>query len=296
MNDRGSEGTDPEDPAATIARLQMQIEGLQRRISDDRFAQDLRDAMTTASATGAIGAPVGHTRLMEMIVAAAADIVDATAASLFLIDDQRQELVFEAAFGEHGEEAAEFRVPVGGGIAGLVALTGQPMAIADTAEEGSDVAEIAQAVGYIPKSVLCVPLSFQDRVIGVLQLMDKLEDETFSVTDMEDIGSFANLAAVTVEQSRTHTRLGAMVSELVATIDGMDDYDRHGLTQRARQFTGDLGRDTGYLAALELARIVQEIVHHGEDASTACASILNGFAKFLRTRPMTAGELGGITW
>jgi hypothetical protein len=87
-----------------------------------------------------------------------------------------------------------------------------------------------------------------------------------------------------------------MVSELVAAVDGMDDYDRHGLTRRARQFTDDLGRNTGYLAALELARLVQEIVRHGDDASTACASILDGFAEFLRTRSVTAGDHGGVRW
>jgi GAF domain-containing protein len=212
------------------------------------------------------------------------------------MDEQRQELMFAAAYGERGEEAAQFRVAAGGGIAGLVALTGQPMAIADTAEQDHYGAETAQAVGYLPKNVLCVPLSFHERVIGVLQLMDKMEAETFGVADMEDIASFANLAAVAVEQSRTHTRLGAMVTELVKAVDGMDDYDRHGLTQRARQFTADLGRDTDYLAALELARLVQEIVHHGDDASTACTTMLSGFAEYLRTRPVPAGQRGASTW
>jgi transcriptional regulator with GAF, ATPase, and Fis domain len=291
-----ADGGAPPDAAATIARQQAEIERLQRRTTDDGFAQDLRDALTTASATGAIGAPVSHHRLLEMIVATAADMIDANAALLCLIDAKHQELVFQVALGDKAEEAEEIRIPLGHGVAGLVAQTGQPMAISDTAEDDLDAADVARAVGYAPKNILCVPLSFQDRVIGVLELLDKAGDATFSAGDMEAMGLFANLAAVAIEQSRTQSRMGAMVVELVQAVDGSPDYDRHGLTQRARAFTTELGQQSGYLNALELARLVQEIVHHGDAATEACKGILNSFVQFLRSRPVTAGELGGISW
>ncbi len=285
------------DAAVTIARQQAEIERLQRRITEDRFAQDLRDALTTASSAGAIGAPVSYSRLLEMIVATAADIIDAKAALLCLIDPEHDELVFEAALGSSDNaEAHEVRIPLGSGVAGLVALTGHPMAISDTTEDDRDANDIAAAVGFTPKNILCVPLSFQDEVIGVLELLDKAGAATFSVADMEAIGLFANLAAVAIEQSRNHSRVGAMVLELIRAVDGSPDYDRHGLTQRAHEFTTDLGRQTGFRNSLELSRLVQEIVHDGDATTDACKGILNSFVQFLRSRPMTAGELGGNQW
>lgn len=286
--------TDSGDAAATIARQQDEIDRLRRRIAEDRFAQDLRDALGTASSAGAIGAPVSYSRLLTMIVDTAADIIDAKAALLCLIDQEAEELVFEAALGSEDEVTHEVRVPLGSGVAGLVALTGHPMAISDTSEDDRDANDIAEAVGFTPKSILCVPLSFQDEVIGVLELLDKEGAETFSVADMEAIGLFANLAAVAIEQSRNHSRVGAMVLELIRAVDGSPDYDLHGLTQRARQFTTDLGRQTGFRYSLELARLVQEIVHHGDAATDACRGMLNSFVEYLRSRSMTSGELGGV--
>jgi putative methionine-R-sulfoxide reductase with GAF domain len=281
---------------ATIARQQEEIAQLRRRIEEDRFAQDLRDALTTASATGAVGAPVSYSLLLQMIVATAADIIDARAALLCLIDPDGDELVFEAALGASEEVSQEARTPLGTGVAGLVALTGHPMAISDTDEDDRDANDIAAALGFAPKNILCVPLSFQDEVIGVLELLDKQGAPSFSVADMEAIGLFANLAAVAIEQSRTHSRVGAMVLELIRAVDGSPDYDRHGLTQRAREFTADLAAQTGFHNSLDLARLVQEIVHYGDAASEACKGILTNFVTFLRSRPTTARELGGVEW
>lgn len=276
------------DAATTIARQRAEIDLLRRRIAEDRFAQDLRDALTTASATGAIGAPVSYAHLVEMIVATAADIIDARAALLCLIDTDSDELVFEEAIGDDGIAPQGVRVPVGHGVAGLVALTGQPMAISDTDDDDRDANDIAAAVGFAPKNILCVPLTFDDEVIGVLEFLDKEGAEAFSVADMEAIGLFANLAAVALEQSRTHTRIGAMVRDLIVAVDGAPDYDRHGLTRRAREFTTELGRQRGYVDALELARLVQEIVHYGDAAADACRGILTNLAELLRTPLRTA--------
>lgn len=286
----------PPDAAVTIARQQAEIERLQRRVTEDRFAQDLRDALTTASATGAIGAPVSYSRLLEMIVATAADIIDAKAALVCLVDPEHDELVFEASLGGDDEVSKAVRVPLGDGVAGLVALTGHPMAISDTAEDDRDANDIAAAVGFAPNNILCVPLSFQDEVIGVLELLDKEGAATFSVADMEAIGLFANLAAVAIEQSRNHSRVGAMVADLIRAVDGSPDYDRHGLTQRAHEFTTDLGKQTGFRNSLALARLVQEIVHHGDEATEACKGILKSFVQFLRSRPTAASEFGAVSW
>src|SRR5262245_47471249 len=84
----------------TIEQQAAEIERLKRRLADDSLVDDLREAVSLSAVAEAIGAPVTHARLLDMIVATAADIIGANAASLFLIDREKEDLVFEVALGE----------------------------------------------------------------------------------------------------------------------------------------------------------------------------------------------------
>jgi GAF domain-containing protein len=275
----------------TIERQAAEIERLRRRAADERLADELRDAIQLAATAGTIAAPVTYSRLLEMIVETAADVINARAASLFLIDEAAQELTFEVALGEKAEEAKKFRVPLGKGIAGLVALSGQPMAIADTAADDRDASDLADKIGYRPKNILCVPLFYEDRVIGVLELLDKNGADSFSAADLEALGLFANQAAVAIEQSRTQRAVASLLGGVLQSLTGIPDYERQGLETRARAFGADLEQDANYRRALELARLVQDISQRGEREYVACRAILNGFAEYLRSRPQALGDL-----
>jgi len=277
---------------ATIEEQAREIARLRQRLDDDILVRDLREAVRLSATAEAIAAPVSHARLLDMIVATAADIIGANAASLFLIDREREDLVFEVALGEKAEEVKKFRVPLGHGVAGLVALTGQPMAVSDTATDDRDAADIAQAIGYTPKNMLAVPLFYSDQVIGVLELLDKEGDGHFSPEDMEALGLFANQAAVAIEQSRIHGRMEALVASFVQSLGGIPEHQRQTLAERAASFAQDVSDDPQYLRSLELARLVQEIIGHGERATDAVQGILESFVAFLRSRPATAGEMG----
>ncbi len=279
----------------TIARQAEEIERLRRRIADERFAEDLREALTLAAAAGTIAAPVTHSRLLEMIVETAAHAISARAAALFLIDEEAQELVFEVALGSKAEEVRKFRVPLGHGIAGLVAVSGQPMAVSDAERDPRQAADIAQSVGYTPQSILCFPLFYGDQIIGVLELLDKEGAPSFSAEDMEDLGLFANQAAVAIEQSRTNRNLAALLGEVLQSIGGATEGGRQELQERTRAFAEHLEEDGAFGRALDLARLVQEIAHEGENELRGCQAILRGFAEYLRSRPEPIGEVG-ITW
>lgn len=114
-----------------LAGAREEISSLKRRLADERFAEDLRDALTLAGAAGTIAAPVAHARLLEMIVETAAHVIPSRAASLFLVDEKTEELIFEVALGSKADEVRKFRIPLGHGIAGLVAVSGQRMAVSD---------------------------------------------------------------------------------------------------------------------------------------------------------------------
>ena len=175
-----------EDWQAKTARqksLRAEVERLRGRLASEKYAEELREALITAATVGTIATPVAHSRLLEMIVEAAAHVISARAGSLFLINRETQELIFEVALGQKAEEVKKFAVPLGHGIAGLVAVSGQPMAVSDVSRDPRLATDIASQAGYIPQSLLCMPLSFNDQVIGVLELLDKRGAPAFGTAD-----------------------------------------------------------------------------------------------------------------
>lgn len=275
-----------------ISRQAQEIADLRRRLAAAESAETLREALGLAATTGAIAAPISYSRLLEMIVETAAYVIKARAASLFLIDEQARELVFEVALGQKAEEAKKFRVPLGHGIAGLVAATGQPMAISDAQSDPRHAREIAESIGYMPQSILCVPLFSHDQVIGVLELLDKEGASSFSAADMEALSLFANQAAVAIEQSRTHRDLVALITEALRASGGL--HDQQPVQERVRALVAGVEEDAAYHRALDLAALVQEIAEEGENETKACQAILRGFVEYLRSRPQPMQGLGGL--
>jgi GAF domain-containing protein len=273
-----------------LERAREEIARLRRRLADERFAEELRETLTLAATAGTIAAPVEHSRLLSMVVETAASVIPSRAASLFLIDEEAEELVFEVALGSKAEEVRTFRVPLGHGIAGLVAVSGQPIAISDARSDPRRAADIAQSVGYEPESILCAPLFYDEGVIGVLELLDREGASSYSAADMATLGLFANQAAVAIEQSRTQRNLAALFGEVLGSLRGPDEHRGRELGEEGRAFAAGVEEHPSHRRALELASLVREISHAGEEEHRACRAILESFAGYLRSRPHAAEE------
>jgi len=281
---------------STIARQAAEIARLQRQMADARFADELRQALILSATAGTIASPVTHSRLLQMIVETAAHVISARAGSLFLIDEETQELVFEVALGQKAEEVKKFRVPLGHGIAGLVAVSGQPMAISDAQSDTRQASDIAQQIDYAPQSILCVPLFYNDQIMGVLELLDKEGAPSFSPEDMDALSLFGNQAAIAIEQSRTQGNLAALLGEVLESLTGVSDAQKQWLQERAAAFATAIERENPvYRQALELAQVVQEIVSQGDAETKLCQTILRGVAEYTRARRQSTDGLGDFS-
>lgn len=158
-------------------------------------AGDLRAAV----AAGALAAREGYRPLLQSIVEVARAIFGARAASVMLLDPDSGELVFEAVTGEGEETLVGRRIPRGTGLAGWVIESGQPVVIEDVAADPRFAVEQAERTGYVPKGLMAAPLLLEDRVLGVLNVLDRPERRRFSVAEMELLGLFANQAAVALD-------------------------------------------------------------------------------------------------
>ena len=273
-----------------------EISDLRRRLADEHFAEGLRDALTLASAAGGISSPVSRSRSLEMIVETAAGVIPSRSAALFLINEEAEELVFEVALGPESDQVREMRVPLGHGIAGLVAVSGQPMAVSDAGTDPRQAADIAKSVGYAPGTILCVPLFYNEEVVGVLELLDREGAETYNAHDMATLGLFANQAAVAIEQSRAQGSVAVLLENALLSASTAESSRLGGSASRAEEFAARVKEDATHQRALELAPLVGEISqisHQGEREAKACRAILQGFADYLRSRPANSDELMG---
>ena len=282
----------PADPGEALSRAQdtierqaAEIEALRARLADELFARDLKQALVLAATAGAIAAPVTHSRLLELIVQTSMHVTSAEQGTLFLIDEDARELLFAVTVGPHSAPVQNLRVPLGHGIAGLVAITGEPMIVSEANRDPRQASDIARATGYTPKTILCVPLIDGDRIIGALEMMDKRDAQSFAPSDMEALGLFAGQAAVAIEQSFTTRNISDL---LVAALGGWEagaDERRRALRDGARSFARRLEESPLYDRALNLAALVREIVRCGESELKLCETILRGVAEHLRSRP-----------
>jgi GAF domain-containing protein len=263
-----------------IAMLEGEVAQLRARTQNDGAAAELRARLAQLGAAGILGAPTEHLELLEQIVQTAKHVLRTHAGTLYLVDENTEELVFEVALGERGDMLRGTRFPIGQGIAGWVAASGQVLAIADVQQDPQWAQGIGQRLGYAPKTMLAMPLLLHDNVIGVLQLMDKDDGTPFSAADMATLGLFAQQAAVAIAQSRRMLSLSALMQALLKDQDQQGD-----LAMQARTFVADTEESAEYQDILKLARLLGEIARQSDAARRLSLQIVEAIVNYLHAQP-----------
>jgi GAF domain-containing protein len=173
----------------------------------------LRAVARRSVIAGGLQGPVEQ-RLLQSIVDATASLFDAEASSIALFERDPDRLEFRVASGAQGAGAIGLTVKPSEGIAGYVYSTGQALSLSDVASDPRWNQEAAKRTGYVPRSVATVPLLDDEGTIGVLQVLDKRGEESFSLRDMELLAVFATQATTAI----TATRVQAGTARLLATI------------------------------------------------------------------------------
>jgi GAF domain-containing protein len=157
------------------------------------------DGAHAAAAAGVLAADELHGRLIQSIVDVARAIFDARAASILLLDEATEELVFEGVAGEGSTTLIGHRFPAGTGIAGWVLATRQPLVLENVADDPRFSREAAESTGYVPNAMMAVPLLHEDRALGVLNVLDRAQGRAFNLAEMELLTLFGNQAAIALE-------------------------------------------------------------------------------------------------
>jgi GAF domain-containing protein len=163
-------------------------------VSDDRLH---------AAAAAILAQEETHAELLAAIAEAARAIFDAKAASIFLLDEETDELVFEATAGEGSDKLVGTRFPSSTGIAGFTLVTRQPLILDDVTNDPRFARDVAEATGYVPQSLTAVPLLNGDRTLGVLEVLDRPSRPPDALKELELLSIFATQAAAALELLRT---------------------------------------------------------------------------------------------
>jgi GAF domain-containing protein len=178
------------------------------------------------------GAEDGYRSLLSATVEVARSIFRAKAASVFLLDEGSDELVFEAVAGEGADSLVGQRFPSSTGVAGWVLVTRQPLVVDDLTADTRFSREAAESTGYVPKGLMAVPLLVGEQALGVLEVLDRPGDTRFTLLEMDLLGLFANQAAIALDLMQRARRaraaldgdgeLGALarIASRIESVDG----------------------------------------------------------------------------
>ncbi|MEO8610066.1 MAG: GAF domain-containing protein [Chloroflexota bacterium] len=152
---------------------------------------------------------------LQNILHSAMDVVEAQGASLFLFNkDNGDELIVVAAVGSGSEIMMGMHVPVGEGVAGWVAREARSQLVEDTRRDPRFYRAVDEQTGISTQSLVAVPLITAERVIGVVEVVNKLNDDLFTVDDVRLLESMAGTAAVSVVNARLFDETQRRVNEL----------------------------------------------------------------------------------
>ena len=171
------------------------------------------DRLRAAVAAGVLASEDAHRDLLQATVEVARGIFAARASSVFLYDEETDELVFEAVAGEGSETLIGQRIPSSTGIAGWVLVTRQPLVLEDVAQDPRFAHDVAETTGFVPRGLMAAPLLHEEDAVGVLEVLDRPEQSHFSLEEMELLGLFANQAAISLDLLRRARRARAVLED-----------------------------------------------------------------------------------
>lgn len=146
-------------------------------------------------------------RALDDTLELATAILNASASSFLLVDDEKQELVFAHAHGEAAGMLRGRRMALSEGIAGWVATHGKPVVVNEVRTDPRFCSKIDDWTGFKTRSVVCVPVQTRGKTIAVLEVLNKRSHASFDAEDMSLMITTASQAAIAIENNHLYQSL-----------------------------------------------------------------------------------------
>ena len=242
--------------AFVTERLSTEIEkAIQVRI---RW-QDNARLQTLIAIIGELTSTLDRDRLWRLIIEYAAELLDAEASSLFLLDQERHELVLHLASNWREVPVEKMRIPANKGIIGKAVTTDKPVIAHDTRTDERHYQQVDSQSGFVTYSALAVPMRVHslrlgadmgeraEHIIGGLEAINKRKGQ-FDARDAHLLSLLANQAATITEVAELYSGANELfldvIETLVSSIDAKDPYTE-GHSRRVSDFSVAIATQLG---------------------------------------------------
>jgi len=182
----------------TVETLQASLEEAQHRLATLQVVHEVAQSLTSV---------LNLEPLLHEIVSSAVLVMNASGGSLLLLDELTDELVFEVVEGGAGAELKGVRMSRDKGVVGWVAMHRRPLIIDDVNKDDRYYQTIAKSFDLNLTSLLCVPMISRNTLIGVLEVFHTVPGNYFAALEQQLLTTFANQAAIAVENARLYESL-----------------------------------------------------------------------------------------
>lgn len=201
-------------------------------------------------------------KLLTVIMELAQKVVNAEASSLLLIDETTGELYFDVTTGVAADEVKRIRLKTGEGIAGWCAAHNRSLIVEDVTKDIRWTGRADDKSGFKTKSIICTPLRYKGRVLGVIEGINPAGREFFTDDDMPLFEAFANQAAVALENARLFMRLTQEKEKISAAFNGMSESvfvtDKNGIITQANRSAFNLVNSEN-ISGFALPKVLSDI-------------------------------------
>ncbi len=194
--------------------------------------------------------------VLQLIMEKSLELLDAEAGSLLLADDDATMLTFEVVLGPVGSQLRGAQVAVGSGIVGTVAKQRHPLIVDDAQTDPRWDTSFDQTTEFVTRNLICVPMVSRDRLVGVIEVLNKRAPETFAEEDTQLLTSFAGQAAIAIENARLFTMTDQALAARVQELRTMQLIDQQ------------------LNATLDFVRVMELTLEHAMDAVAASSGVV----------------------
>lgn len=229
-------------------------------------AKRVKQSSTLMELSAILNSTLQISEVLRLAVEAATRLMECEVGSLLLLNEKCDELVFEVALGERGREVKEVRLKVGEGIAGWVAKTGRSTIVTDVRGDPRFSRRVDTRTHFTTRDMICVSVKSRERIIGVLQAINRRTEHPFDTEDQRLFESLARQVGIAIENARLYEQVKETFFSTAATlaeaIEKRDPYTG-GHVRRVVEISLTVGEELGLSPeekeTLHLAAILHDV-------------------------------------
>jgi GAF domain-containing protein len=255
--------------------------GKKRAVAAGVFEEQLRDAIRAVDVANLLTSPLK--RSIVNLLHVAGDAMGSDEASVLVRDGNLGGLKFLAAIGEVADKLMPVRIPPGKGIAGFVFASGQPVAIADVAQEETFYAEVDRATGYSTQTILATPLSVEGETVGVLEFVNRLGEppyQPFTPEEMDKAAHFADAIATLVDAHETAGLVETLFERSVRAGEKGAPKRGEKVSRELLEWLDEVRSAPEHRDLLLLALRLRDIAGRGDAERALCREVLEALDRF----------------